>query len=273
VVAGSAGKAGAAHLALSGALRGGAGLVTLATRPEVLGSALAGRPEAMSLALHAQPPLAPGTDGSRGLSAPLDAGDLPTLLEAALGADALLVGPGIPRGPATGALILELLARAARPAVLDADALNALGADPVALRALPAPVILTPHPGEMARLCGLTVAEVQADRLGLAAAKAEAWGAVVVLKGARTVVAAPGRLPTVITSGNPGLATGGTGDVLAGLTGALLAGRLPAFDAARAAAWVHGAAGDLAAARTGQRGLLASDLGDAIAAIWARWER
>ena len=275
VVAGSAGKAGAAHLALTGALRGGAGLVTLAARPEVLGSALAGRPEAMSLALGPHAALAPGADGSRGgaLSAPLDADDLPALLEAALVADALLIGPGIPRGPATGALILELLARAARPAVLDADALNALGVDPVALKALPAPVILTPHPGEMARLCGLTVAEVQADRLGLASARAEAWGAVVVLKGARTVVAAPGRLPTVIPTGNPGMATGGTGDVLAGLTGALLSGRLPAFDAARAAAWVHGAAGDLVVARTGQRGLLAGDLGDALGAIWARWGR
>jgi len=267
VVAGSAGKSGAAHLALLGALRGGAGLVTLAARPEVLGPALAGRPEAMSLALPA------GGAEPAGGSAPLEAGDLPALLEAALGCDAVLLGPGIPRGPGTGALLLELLARAARPAVLDADALNALGAGPVALRALPAPVVLTPHPGEMARLCGLSTAEVQARRIELAAEQAEAWGAVIVLKGARTVVAAPGRPPAVIPTGNAGLATGGTGDVLAGLTAALLAGRLPPFDAARAAAWVHGAAADLLLARTGQRGLLASDLGDAIGRIWARWGR
>jgi NAD(P)H-hydrate epimerase len=117
------------------------------------------------------------------------------------------------------------------------------------------------------------VAAVQADRVGLARARAEAWRAVVVLKGARTVVAAPGRLPAVIPTGNAGLATGGTGDVLAGLCGALLAAGLPAADAARAGAWVHGAAGDLVAARLGQRGLVAGDLGEAIGLVWARWER
>jgi NAD(P)H-hydrate epimerase len=134
-------------------------------------------------------------------------------------------------------------------------------------------VILTPHPGEMARLCATTVALVQADRIGLASSRAEAWGAVVLLKGARTVVAGPGQVPGVVPTGNPGLATGGTGDVLAGLCGALLAGRLPAFAAARVAAWVHGAAGDLVVTRTGQRGLVAGDLGEAIGRIWARWGR
>ena len=134
-------------------------------------------------------------------------------------------------------------------------------------------MILTPHPGELARLCGLTVAEVQADRIGLAAAQAAAWGVVLVLKGARTVVAAPGRPAAVIPTGNAGMATGGTGDVLAGLCGALLAGGLGPFDAARVAAWVHGAAGDLVAARLGERGLLAGDLGEAIGQVWARWGR
>jgi NAD(P)H-hydrate epimerase len=96
---------------------------------------------------------------------------------------------------------------------------------------------------------------------------------VVVLKGALTVVAAPEGVPAVIPTGNPGMASGGTGDVLAGLCGALLAGGRPAADAARVAAWVHGAAGDLTAARVGQRGLLASDLGEAIGQVWARWSR
>jgi hydroxyethylthiazole kinase-like uncharacterized protein yjeF len=187
-----------------------------------------------------------------------------------------VLGPGLPRGEATGALLLELLRRCAVPAVLDADALNAVAADPAALAglaSLPATVVLTPHPGEMARLCGLTIDAVQADRIGLAAARARAWRAVVVLKGARTVVAGPDDAPAVVPTGNAGLATGGTGDVLAGLCGALLAGGCPAAQAARVAAWVHGAAGDVAAARVGQRGLVASDLGDAIGQVWARWGR
>ncbi|MFL5271273.1 MAG: NAD(P)H-hydrate dehydratase [Anaeromyxobacteraceae bacterium] len=260
VVAGSPGKSGAAHLALTGALRGGAGLVTLAARAEVLPFALAGRPEAMSVALPGAGPLGPR--------------DLPALVAAAEGASALVVGPGIPRGDETGALLRALLERAGVPAVLDADALNAVAADPAALLGgLPAPVVLTPHLGEMARLCATSVAEVQADRIALAQDRARAWGCVVVLKGARTVVAAPGAPPAVVPAGNPGMATGGTGDVLAGLTGALLGSGLPAFDAARAAAFAHGLAGDLAAERLGERGLLAGDLADALGAVWARWKR
>jgi ADP-dependent NAD(P)H-hydrate dehydratase / NAD(P)H-hydrate epimerase len=258
VVAGSAGKTGAAHLALTGALRGGAGLVTLAARAEVLPLALAGRPEAMSVAL-------PG-------AGPLGRADLQALLSAAEGVDALVIGPGIPRGPETGELLRELLARAATPAVLDADALNAL-AESGGPGGLEAPVLLTPHPGEMARLCGMSIAEVQADRIALAAVRARAWRCTVVLKGARTVVADPDAPPAVIASGNSGLATGGTGDVLAGLAGALLAGGLPPPTAGRVAAHVHGRAGDLAARRFGQRGLLAGDLGEAIGAVWAEWHR
>lgn len=258
VVAGSPGKSGAAHLALSGALRGGAGLVTLAARPEVLPFALAGRPEAMSVAV-------PG-------AGPLGASDVEPLAAAAEGVDAVVVGPGIPRGPETAAALRAFLARAGKPAVLDADALNALAEarDPFPL---PVPAILTPHPGEMARLCRTTIAEVQRDRIAIAAEQARAWGCAVLLKGARTVVAAPGAPPAVVPAGNPGLATGGTGDVLAGLTGALLGSGLPPFDAARAAAFVHALAGDLAAARLGQRGLLAGDVADALGAVWARWGR
>jgi NAD(P)H-hydrate epimerase len=259
VIAGSPGKTGAAHLALTGALRGGAGLVTLAARADVLPLALAGRPEAMSAAL-------PG-DG------PLGRADLAALLALAREADALAVGPGIPRGPETADLLRALLSRAHKPAVLDADALNALAEQPGALATLGAPLLLTPHPGEMARLCGTSVEEVQSDRLGVAAARARAWGATVVLKGARTVIADPDGAPAVVPTGNPGLATGGTGDVLAGLCGALLAGGLPPPAAARVAAFVHGRAGDLAAKRVGERGLVAGDLGEAIGAVWAEWRR
>jgi NAD(P)H-hydrate epimerase len=261
VVAGSPGKTGAAWLSLAGALRGGAGLVTLAARDEVLPLALAGRPEAMSLPL-------PG-------HGPLGRSDLEPLLAAARSADALVLGPGIPRGPETARLLRSLLEQARVPAVLDADALNALAQAPETggIAGLPAAAVATPHPGEMARLCGLDVASVQADRIGLASAKARAWGCALVLKGARTVVADREGPPAVIPTGNPGMATGGTGDVLAGLVGALLAGGLGARSAARAAAFVHGKAGDLAARRLGQRGMLASDLAEAIGEVWAAWGR
>ncbi|HUL58421.1 MAG TPA: NAD(P)H-hydrate dehydratase [Anaeromyxobacteraceae bacterium] len=259
VVAGSPGRTGAAHLALLGALRGGAGLVTLAARPEVLPYALAGRPEAMSVAL-------PGGGA-------LGRGDLQPLLAAAEGVDAVVVGPGIPRGPETAELLRAFLDRARLPAVIDADALNAFAEQPRLLAGLEAPAVLTPHPGEMARLTGRSISDVQQDRIAFAAAKAKDWGVTVVLKGARTVVADPSGPPSIIPTGNAGLATGGTGDVLAGLVGALLASRLPAPAAARAGAWVHGRAGDLAAERTGQRGLVASDLGEAVGAVWAAWKR
>ncbi len=259
VVAGSPGKTGAAHLALTGALRGGAGLVTLAARAEVLPLALSGRPEAMSVSL-------PG-DG------PLSRGDLQTLLGAAKDADAVAIGPGIPRGPATAELLLAFLERARKPAVLDADALNALAETPSVLSSLGVPLVLTPHPGEMARLCNVAVADVQADRVGIAVDRARAWKATVVLKGARTIVADPEGPPAIVPTGNAGLATGGTGDVLTGLCGALLAGGLPPPSAARVAAFVHGKAGDLAAARFGERGLVAGDLGETIGAVWAEWRR
>jgi NAD(P)H-hydrate epimerase len=259
VVAGSPGKTGAAHLALFGALRGGAGLVTLAARPQALAMALAGRPEAMSLSL-------PG-------EGPLGEADLGLLLEAARGVDALVIGPGIPRGPETGKLLRELLGRSGTPAVVDADGLNALSESPGGPAGLKVQAVFTPHPGEMARLTGRSIAEVQADRIGLAGESARSWGVTVVLKGARTVVADPNAPSAVIPTGNPGMASGGTGDVLAGLAGALLAGGLSPFDAGRVAAFVHGRAGDLAARRMGERGLLASDLADAIGEVWAEWER
>jgi NAD(P)H-hydrate epimerase len=261
VVAGSPGRTGAAHLAVTGALRGGAGLVTLAAREDVIPMALAGRPEAMSHVLRGQ--------------GPLGRSDLPALVAAAKEADVIVVGPGIPRGPETGPLVRDLLERTQLPAVLDADALNAIAEHPglVASVARWSPVVMTPHPGEMARLLGTSVEEIQADRLEVAQRKSREWGAVVILKGAHTVVADPDSVPAVVLTGNPGMATGGTGDVLAGLAGAMVAARLPLRDAARAAAWVHGRAGDLAARRHGQRGLVAGDLAEALGEVWAEWGR
>jgi NAD(P)H-hydrate epimerase len=261
VVAGSAGKTGAPHLALTGALRGGVGLVTLAARSEVIGPALCGRPEAMSVVL-------PGTGA-------IARSDLPALEAAADGANAIVFGPGIPRGPETAPTLRALLDRRPLPTVVDADGLNALADHPglVAVVGHHAPIVLTPHPGEMARLVGGTIEEVQEDRVGIARRKAQEWGAVVVLKGARTVVADPDGPAAIIPTGNPGMATGGTGDVLAGLVGALLAGGLRPREAARAAAWIHGRAGDLAVERHGERGMIAGDLGKGIAAVWAAWGR
>ena len=261
VVAGSPGKAGAAHLALTGALRGGVGLVTLAARADIIGAALAGRPEAMSAVL-------PGTGA-------IGRGDLPALEAALQGANAIVFGPGIPRGPETAPAIRALLDRRPLPTVIDADGLNALADHPGLVAGIghDAPIVLTPHPGEMARLVGGTIEEVQEDRVGIARRKAQEWGAVVVLKGARTVVADPDGPVAIIPTGNPGMATGGTGDVLAGLLGALLAGGLRPREAARAAAWIHGRAGDLAAERFGERGMMAGDLGESIAAVWAAWGR
>ena len=261
VVAGSPGRTGAAHLAVTGALRGGAGLVTLAARAETLQLALSGRPEAMSLALPGQ--------------GPLGRADLPALAALARDADVIVIGPGIPRGPETGPMIRDLLERAQLPAILDADALNALAEHPglVASVARWSPVVMTPHPGEMARLLGTGVEEIQADRLEVAQRKSREWGAVVILKGAHTIVADPDSVPAVIVTGNPGMATGGTGDVLAGLLGAMVASRVPLRDAARAAVWIHGRAGDLAARRHGQRGLLAGDLAESLGEAWAEWGR
>ncbi len=143
--------------------------------------------------------------------------------------------------------------------MLDADGLNAVAGTSV-LRDRPGPTVVTPHPGEMARLSGGDTARVQADRLGAARAFARAERVVVVLKGARTVIASPVGATAICPTGNPGMASGGTGDVLAGVIGALLAQGLAAYDAAALGVFAHGAAGDAVAARQGEVGLIASDL-------------
>jgi NAD(P)H-hydrate epimerase len=241
-VAGSAGKSGAAVLCGTAALRAGAGLVTVATPAEVQPVVAAARAELMT--------------------EPLPADRLARSLEIASRADAVVLGPGL--GPGAASLARGLAEGVAGPLVIDADGLNALV--PAAAHAWRGarPTVLTPHPGEMGRLLGRTTAEVQADRLAAARALAEATGAVVVLKGQRTVVARPDGFAAVNPTGNPGLAKGGTGDVLAGIVGALLARGCDAWTAAVAAVFVHGRAGDLAAARTGVEALLAGDVVDAL---------
>jgi ADP-dependent NAD(P)H-hydrate dehydratase / NAD(P)H-hydrate epimerase len=259
VVAGSRGKSGAAALVALGALRGGAGLVTVATRSEVVEAVLGHAPEVMGWPLEARGPL--------GLA------DLEPLLAAAEGKDVLVVGPGIPRGEETAALLGELLSQVEVPAVLDADALNALATDLGVLRRARGPLVLTPHPGEMARLTGLSTKEVQRRRREVARDFARRHGVTVVLKGARTLIAHPDGTLYVNPTGNPGMATGGTGDVLCGVTGALLAQGLAPPEAAWVAAYAHGLAGDVMVASRGRMGLVATDLAQGLCTVWTRWNR
>lgn len=242
VIAGSATMLGAAVLCARGAVRGGAGLVRVLLPDELVPLLPLALPEA--------------TTGSR------SAASLRSQLAAA---DAVVVGPGLGATASTRQCVQRVL-RAPEPAVvLDADALNVLA--PLAARAARrARLVLTPHPGEAARLLGTSTAAVQQDRDAAVSELCRRSGAVVVLKGARTLVADGARC-FVNTTGNPGMATGGSGDVLAGLLGAVLAAGLEPFDAACLAVHVHGAAGDLIASRRGQAGLAASDLPEAIAEV------
>lgn len=259
VVAGSRGKSGAAALVSRAVLRSGAGLVSVATRGDVLDAVLAHSPEVMGIPMER--------------AGALGSADLNTLLEAAEQKDALVIGPGIPRGPETGKLIGELLERVDAPAVLDADALNAVASDLAVLRRAKKPVILTPHPGEMARLTGRSTKEVQANRLEVARGFATQHGVTLVLKGSRTIIASPDGEIFVNTTGNAGMATAGAGDVLSGICGAFLAQGIRAPDAAWAAVYAHGLAGDLAAARSGKVGLMASDIAAGLCDVWTRWGR
>lgn len=237
VVGGAPGFSGAARLAGEGALRAGAGLVSVATHPAHAAVLNLGRPELMVAAVTTITDLAP-------------------LLARAT---AVAIGPGLGQDPWWRELLTPVLA-SGKPLVLDADALNWLARHPLRREDW----VLTPHPGEAARLLGCTPAEVQADRFNAARRLRDAFGGTLVLKGAGTLVMGTGRRPPGICSqGNPGMASGGSGDVLTGMVAAFLARGLAAEDAAEVAVCLHAAAGD-AAARAGEQGMLASDL---IAAI------
>lgn len=240
IIGGNRGMGGAALLAGRGALRAGAGLVSVATRPEHVPSLLAAQPELMS---H-------GLDRVQ---------DLDVLSERA---DVLLLGPGLGQDDWARGL-LERAGASGKPLVLDADALNLVAAG----GGVPGMVLLTPHPGEAARLLGSSTQEVQADRLAAAQQLSEQTQAVVVLKGAGSVITAPGETPWICDGGSPALATGGTGDVLAGVAAALLAAGMVPHSAMLTAVAAHAEAGERLAAAEGVRGLLASDLPDAIRAL------
>jgi len=246
VVAGSRGMAGAAALVGNGALRAGAGLVKIATADTALDT-VAGLVPCCTTA-----PLP--DDGAR-----LSAGAAERVLALAEGHDALAMGPGLGRTDGVGEAVRAVLAGARIPVVLDADGLNVVGSDAPSLFAQSSlPIIVTPHPGEAARLLGESAREVQADRRAAAARLAD-WCEVAVLKGAGTVVTDGDRL-YVNETGNPGMATAGAGDVLTGMMTALLAAGMEPFDAAVLAVWAHGRAGDLAAERLGILGLTAWDI-------------
>ncbi len=255
IAAGSARYRGAAALCCEGALRAGAGIVTLASVEPVLALTLARTPECTLL------PCTP--DEAAGISVE----NLAALRQTLAACTALVLGPGL--GGAAGALGAGLLEAARCPVVLDADGLNAAAGGAFSLKTGGGPLILTPHPGEMARLCGLTPAQVNADRPALAARMAREWGCILVLKGHATLVAAPDGVLWVNTTGNPGLARGGSGDVLAGMIGGLCAAGLPPLEAAKCGVWLHGAAADRAAARLGQWGMLPSDLPVALGELFA----
>lgn len=270
IVAGSARYRGAAALATEGALRAGAGLVTLASVEPVLQGVQARTPECCFL------PCRPDAEGG------ISAEEGGTIRARAEKCSVLLVGPGL-GGTAGGAMNARGLVRrtvdgAPCAVVLDADGLNAAASllasgEPLPRPGAGRPLVVTPHPGEMARLTGLSVAQIEADREGTARRFAQQYGCVAVLKGHRTLIAAPDGTLWRNTTGNAGLARGGSGDVLAGMTAGLLACGLPAADAAACAVWLHGTAADRAAQRRGEYGMLPQDLFAELGRLFAENER
>jgi hydroxyethylthiazole kinase-like uncharacterized protein yjeF len=261
ILAGSTGKTGAATLAALGALRAGAGLVTVGI-PKSLNAILENKlTEAMTF------PLPETEEGSLSLEAEEE---INHLLE---GKIALAIGPGLSTHEETSALVRHLVATCPLPMVVDADGLNALSGHLDTLSACKGRVILTPHPGEMGRLTGLKNAEVQADRVGVAEAFVKRHGCFLVLKGARTLIADPEGQVYINPTGNPALSSGGTGDVLTGLIGGFLARGWPVAKAAITGVYSHGLAADRLAEEMGEAGILAGELLEVLPALMASLAR
>jgi hydroxyethylthiazole kinase-like uncharacterized protein yjeF len=255
VLAGSRGFTGAAYLSATAAARSGAGIVKLLVAESIYPILAAKCTEVMATPV---PEVSPGVVGHV-------AHDV--LSRQFQGAKAALIGPGLGRDSSTWRLVNDLVLEIGCPLVIDADGLNALADSRRTLGRLPAGRVLTPHPGEMARLTGKPASPRQEDRLELAANAAREWKAVVVLKGARTVVAAPDGQVSEDPHEVPALASGGTGDVLGGLIAGFIAQGLDPFTAAVSGVYVHGEAGRRIAARIGDAGLLASDLLEQIPVV------
>ena len=252
ILAGSRGMVGAAILAARGGLRAGAGLVTVALPESQAPPSLDGLPEAMILPLP---------ETSRGTPAE---GALEVLLEQIPGKQAMVIGPGLSRHKSTARLVRELITRVRVPLVVDADGLNAIAECPSILLESASEIVATPHPGELGRLLGLGAAQIQEQRIEMARNFSKKYGLLVVLKGAGTVVASPSGQVSINTTGNAGMATGGMGDVLTGAIGALIAQGHGPLEAAVLGAYLHGLAGDIAAAETGPRGYLAAEVADLL---------
>jgi ADP-dependent NAD(P)H-hydrate dehydratase len=253
VIAGSRGMAGAAALCGAAALRSGAGLVKIATPTEVQPTVASFEPSYMAY------PLPCDDNGTIQFATAR-----PVIERLMQSASVVAVGPGLGQSDEIRQLVKFLITSAGKPLVIDADGLNALVGQTELLSGLTHPVIMTPHPGEFARLTSASVADVQSDRIARAAKLASRSPLlVVVLKGAGTVVT-DGPRYYLNTTGNPGMATGGTGDVLTGVIAALLAQKLAPFEAAQLGAFIHGLAGDIARDQNGEIGMIAGDLVDAL---------
>ncbi len=261
VLGGSRGFTGAAKLAAVAASRSGAGLVTVGVPSSLADIIATSTTECMTLPL-------PATAAES-----LAGAALAPALEFAATKQAVALGPGISQNPGTHEFVVEFVRRCPAPTVIDADGLNCLGTLPEVLLEAAGPRILTPHPGEMARLTGQPISAIQEQRETAAAQFAERYRCVVVLKGQGTVVADGQAPPHINTTGNSGMATGGTGDVLTGLIGGLLAQSMTGMNAARLGVYLHGLAGDIAAERKTARALIASDVNDALSEAWRTIEQ
>jgi len=248
IVAGSPGKVGAAIMAAKGALRAGAGLVSVASPINLVPIVQQQVFEAMCI------PSAESIDGTIGTGAENE------LLRAAGKMSACAIGPGLSTHHETVPMVRNFIRQITIPVVIDADALNALAGSLDTLKKARAPIVMTPHPGEMGRLLGISSAEVQKDRINIAAAFAAKYNVTLVLKGAGTVVATPHGQVSINSTGNPGMAAGGTGDVLTGMISSLLAQGYTPGQAACLGVYLHGRAGDLAAQEKGEAGMIAGDL-------------
>ncbi|GMW01124.1 MAG: hypothetical protein AMXMBFR84_22610 [Candidatus Hydrogenedentota bacterium] len=260
VLAGSRGMTGAARLAAESAGRSGVGLVTVGAPESSAAIIASGTLESMTFGLPEN------ADGSFSDEAASPA------IGRAKDMDAVVVGMGISQHADTRRFIHSFLVRCPVPVVIDADGLNCVSVATSLLRQIQSPVIITPHPGEMARLTGASVAAVQSRRESTAVDFAREYKCVVVLKGHRTIVATPAGGCWINPTGNSGMATGGSGDVLAGLIGGLVAQGLSVEDAGIAGVYLHGLAGDIAAERMTERGMIARDIVGAIPDAWRRLE-
>lgn len=260
IIAGSAGKSGAAAMAANSTVRTGSGLVTLAV-PAALNAVLEVKStEAMTLPV-----------GRTGTEDSFKAGDLAKLLRAARGKDAVALGPGLGGSASTVYLVHSLIASLPGPLVLDADGLNAIAAVPeLLLQRRCRATLLTPHPGEMARLAGSSIARVEADRIGCARDFAVRYQVHLILKGARSIIAAPDGSIAINGSGNPGMASGGMGDVLTGVLVSLVGQGYPPFEACLLGAFVHGFAADMLVEHKGLQGLNATDVQEMLPQALAR---